>query len=248
MRNYRLQGIILRHRDQGEADRVLIVFSQERGKVELIAKGVRWAKSRLGGSLQPFLQVRLEIAEGKMRDVITGVHVIKSYEVSDDVSLYGAVSAMAEAVDQLEPLDQDNPKVFSLIERHLESSRGADADRQTLLLMAFLLQLLSLHGLRPELDKCVRCGSKLSEDKNYYSVYQGGVMCGKCKAGGLAGQLIQPDSIKTLRFFLSQSWEEIARLRVKEETITEIRRIVSRLITQAIDRPLQASDFIRQTN
>ena len=45
----KVQGVILRSLRYGEADRILHLYTPQRGKVGAIAKGVRRARSRFGG-------------------------------------------------------------------------------------------------------------------------------------------------------------------------------------------------------
>src|SRR5215217_4983178 len=59
------EGIVLRGIRYGEADRVLHLYTPERGRVSAIAKGVRRAKSRFGGRLEPFFRLQLVLYEGR---------------------------------------------------------------------------------------------------------------------------------------------------------------------------------------
>jgi len=63
-RTFHAQAVVLRHIEYGEADRILTLFSLERGKFQAIAKGVRKIKSRKAGHLEPFTYVSLFLAEG----------------------------------------------------------------------------------------------------------------------------------------------------------------------------------------
>src|ERR687895_29919 len=59
------EAIVLRGIRYGEADRVLHLYTPERGRVSAIAKGVRRAKSRFGGRLEPFFRLDLVLYEGR---------------------------------------------------------------------------------------------------------------------------------------------------------------------------------------
>ena len=52
------EGIVLRSIRYGEADRVLHLYTPDRGRLGAIAKGVRRARSRFGGRLEPFFRAR----------------------------------------------------------------------------------------------------------------------------------------------------------------------------------------------
>ena len=63
-RSFRVDAVVLRHSDWGEADRLLVMFTRELGKVRAIAKGVRKLRSRKAGHLEPFTRSNLLLACG----------------------------------------------------------------------------------------------------------------------------------------------------------------------------------------
>ncbi|HVN15979.1 MAG TPA: DNA repair protein RecO, partial [Anaerolineales bacterium] len=60
-RSFRMEAIVLRHGDWGEADRLLTLYTREQGKVRAIAKGARKLTSRKAGHLEPFTHVKLQL-------------------------------------------------------------------------------------------------------------------------------------------------------------------------------------------
>ena len=79
-RSYRAQGVVLRHVEVGEADRILTFYTLEYGKVQAIAKGIRKMKSRKAGHLEPFSRVELMLAKGRNLDVISQAEAQNTYE------------------------------------------------------------------------------------------------------------------------------------------------------------------------
>src|ERR671938_254436 len=59
------EAIVLRTIRYGEADRVLHLYTPDRGRVSAIPKGVRKARSRFGGRLEPFFRARLVLYQGR---------------------------------------------------------------------------------------------------------------------------------------------------------------------------------------
>ena len=64
------EAIVLRSIRYGEADRILHLYTPDRGRLSAIAKGVRRAKSRFGGRLEPYFRLRLVLYEGRS-DLLT---------------------------------------------------------------------------------------------------------------------------------------------------------------------------------
>ena len=63
-RTYKTEAIVLRSLRFSEADRILHLYTSERGRIGAIAKGVRKTKSRFGARLEPLSHVELMLHEG----------------------------------------------------------------------------------------------------------------------------------------------------------------------------------------
>src|SRR5688500_3489617 len=99
---YKITGVILRRRNYGEADRILSIFSPDRGKVEAIAKGARKMKSKLGGHLELFSEIALMLAKGRNLDVVTGARLQKHFsKIAEDLDRLQVAYLICEIVDKL---------------------------------------------------------------------------------------------------------------------------------------------------
>src|SRR5437870_10329790 len=78
-RVYRVDAVILKRSDMGEADRLLTIFTPSLGKVRVIAKGVRKIQSRKSGHVELFTHVNLLIARGRNLDIVTQAETIEPY-------------------------------------------------------------------------------------------------------------------------------------------------------------------------
>src|SRR3954465_11078047 len=63
--SFKTEAVVLRSIRFGEADRVLPLYTADRGRVGAVAKGARRLKSRLGGRLEPLTRVLLVMHEGR---------------------------------------------------------------------------------------------------------------------------------------------------------------------------------------
>ena len=70
-RSLKVEGIVLRHREWGEADRMLTLFTRELGKVQALAKGIRKPRSRKAGHVEPFSRATLLLARGRSFFILT---------------------------------------------------------------------------------------------------------------------------------------------------------------------------------
>jgi DNA repair protein RecO (recombination protein O) len=178
----KLEGIVLRSIRYGEADRVLHLYTPERGRVSAIAKGVRRPRSRFGGRLEPFFRVRLLLHEGRSDLLtVTGAETISAHpRLREDVrGLEGAARA-CEAVARVFDDGDPHAGVYNLLANEL-ALLDADPARATRAnALAFRLKLLLAAGFAPHLAGCAGCGER--EHLVGFSGAAGGVVCGACEA------------------------------------------------------------------
>jgi len=119
-RTYRTEGIIIKRTNFGEADRLLTVFTKHKGKLKLIAKGVRRLNSRKKGHLELFSQTRLFMAKGKNLDIITEAETINNFpSLRKNLTQVQTAYLFCELIDQLTAENQAHPKVYQLLTNSL---------------------------------------------------------------------------------------------------------------------------------
>lgn len=179
-RAYKTSAIVLRGRAYGEADRILTLFTTERGKIDAIAKGVRRTKSHLAGRLEFANQVQLGMHRGRNLDVV----VCADLECANWQSLvqpehFAAANLAIELIDAFCEPDLPLPDVYAL----LSAALGAigQSPEPLALLPRFSLRLLEALGLAPPADRCVRCGSDFTGAGAWLDPDQGGFACEACR-------------------------------------------------------------------
>ncbi|MBA2504849.1 MAG: DNA repair protein RecO [Thermoleophilaceae bacterium] len=175
---------MLRSIRYGEADRVLHLYSEKRGRMGAVAKGVRRVRSRFGGRLEPMSRVTLQLHEGRGELLtVTGAETVHAHQNIREhrAGLDRAVQA-CDAVLKLLDTNESNPPAYNLLCRQLallDEDPGANATRPNAL--AFRLKLLLAAGFVPELASCAACGER--EHLGAFSGAAGGVVCDACEAG-----------------------------------------------------------------
>ena len=174
---------MLRSIRYGEADRILHLYSRERGRIGAIAKGVRRVKSRFGGRLEPLFRVDLIAHEGRGELVtVTSAETVDAHPGLRERrhSLERATQA-CDAVLRLLDSQEPNRAAYNLLchELRLLDVEPAAATRAQAL--AFRLKLLLAAGFAPELAACASCGER--EHLGAFSASAGGVVCPGCEAG-----------------------------------------------------------------
>jgi len=182
----------------GEADRILHVYTLHRGRLSAIAKGVRRARSRFGGRLEPFFRLQLELHEGRGELLtVTGADTVDAHaRLRGDARALDSASRACDAVGRLFETSEPHPAVFHLLCRQLAllderagalggaTPGAADTTGAWAGALSFRLKLLLAAGLAPQLGACASCGAQ--EHLVGFSGAAGGVVCSACEAGSFA--------------------------------------------------------------
>lgn len=172
-----LTGIVLKRRSFREEDRFITVFTDELGKVELLAKGSRKSTSKLAGMLEPATQIRVGMVRGRSFDRLTSARALTVYPaLKSSLASTVATGIVLQAVDLVTAREHPDP----FMARFLRSALG-DLDRGVsgpLVLGRGLFVILHAGGLKPELSRCERCGRVLSADEtSSLNLTSGGLLC-----------------------------------------------------------------------
>lgn len=218
------EAIVLRSLRYGEADRILHLYTPRRGRVSAIAKGVRRARSRFGGRLEPFFRLQLDLHEGRGELLtVTGAETVEGYpRLRSDARALDAAARACDAVGRLFETDEPHPGVFNLLCRRLSlldsGTAGAASGRSDAL--AFRLKLMLAAGLAPQLGACAGCGER--EHLVGFSGAAGGVVCGACEAVSFA---LDADAYRFMTEALGQSLAEVPN--APEAALGQVERAIS---------------------
>src|SRR5512140_3721553 len=99
--SFRVSAVVLRHKDWGEADQLLTLYTREQGKLRVVAKGARKITSRKAGHLQPFTYVNLQLARGRDLMIVTQAETVNAFlGIGADLMKTGYASYVIELLDR----------------------------------------------------------------------------------------------------------------------------------------------------
>lgn len=250
-RLYRTDAVILRRHDVGEADRLLTLYTPERGKVRAIAKGARKPSSRKAGHLELFMHSSLLIAKGRNLDLITQAETIHGYRaLREDLERLTQAHYVAELLDQLSTEGQESKLTFDLLVTTLQ--RLCDTHDLMLTTRIYELRLLALEGYQPQLFRCLDCGETIQPVTNYFDPTQGGVLCPRCGEGlstrrnNKLVREVSLNTLKVLRYLQTHNYEQSMRLRLKPSTHRDAETLMLHYITYVLERNLKSVEFLNR--
>ena len=179
---YRDVGVVLRTYKLRESDRIVVIMTQDNGKVRAVAKGVRKTKSKFGARLEPMSHVRLLLYRGRELDIVSQAESVESLApLLSSLDRASQGIAAIEAVDQLGLEREPNPRLYRMAVGVLRTIAERPA---ALNVSAFYWKLLAAEGLEPQLDACVRCGEAEPDVQLVsFDLNEGGVLCRACRSG-----------------------------------------------------------------
>jgi DNA repair protein RecO (recombination protein O) len=221
---FKTEAIVCRSIRYGEADRVLHLYTQERGRVGAIAKGSRRPRSRFGGRLEPFFRLELMLYEGRgeLMTVTSAATVAGHPRLRESAAGLTVAARACDSVLRLLDSAEPNHAAYNLLSHYLALLDSDDsADRATAL--SFRLKLALAAGFVPELSACAQCGEP--EDLVAFAGSAGGVVCGACEAGGFA---FSPEAHAFMVEALGNSLAEVPD--ATEVTLNQVERAVTETV------------------
>jgi len=161
---YTLNAIILKRQNFKDDDLLITVYSLERGKIVLQAKGAKKIKSKLAGHLEPLTFSCLNIIHGKHIDQLIGAQIIQSYHcLKSNLMLVGYANYFVELIYELTHEQYPDQQVFNLLKKSLDFLDKADINSCKIARISFGFKLLHLLGF----DSSVNTQLALNQEISY---------------------------------------------------------------------------------
>lgn len=127
MHTFKTEGIILKRKNIGEADRILTVFSKHFGKIQLRAKGIRKVPSRRSAHVELLNTVTCSFYKGKSIPVLIEVQTQEAFStIKSDLKKVGFAYYLCEVVDGLCPDNQEYGELYHLLFQTLHALTSTD--------------------------------------------------------------------------------------------------------------------------
>ena len=246
-RTYRTEAIVIRRSDFGEADRLLTLFSADRGKVRAIGKGARKPQSRKTGHVELFMRSKFLIAAGRDLDIVTQAEMVEAYPaLRDDLVRATYASYAVELLDRFTVDDDPHRDIFDLLAAALSWFATLPADELLLPARYYELRLLSLTGFQPRLFNCLHCGEPIQEQDQFFSVDLGGLLCPNCGPVDPRARPVSAVGGKVMRYLQTRPWDAVGQLRLRPAVLHEVERVMHDYLTHILERNLKSADFIQR--
>jgi DNA repair protein RecO (recombination protein O) len=233
----KLEAIVLSTLDYGERDRIVRLLSAEQGRFAAMARGARGSVKRFGGVLD--LGNRVEIVgrhgSGELWNLQSANLLSPRLRIREDIVRLALCTYACELCGALAQEEHEEPRLFGLLETFLTLLDALQGSPKVAFRLALEAKALSYAGWTPALDRCTRCGEKLSEPV-VFDPGAGGAMHATCGAG----QVLSLDFLGAL--------DRLRRQRLRETLDDEVPAgpslLLARFAEHHTGRGLLSLDFL----
>jgi DNA repair protein RecO (recombination protein O) len=244
-RSHRVEAIVLRHSNWGEADRLLWLYTRELGKVRAVAKGARKPRSRKSGHLEPFTRASLLLSWGREIYIVTQAEAMDAHlALREDLLRIGYASYVIELLDRFTYEEGENPPLYRLLTETLARLDG-EPDPE-FAVRYYEMRLLDLVGFRPQLFHCANCETEILPQDQFFSADKGGVLCPRCGAGTPGVRPVSMFALKALRHLQRSNYPQARRLRLSLAVHRELENLAGHYLTYLLERNLNTPSFLRR--
>ncbi len=181
--SYTTDAINLKSYNLSESDKIVLMYTKDKGLIKGIAKGVKKAKSKLGARMDLLVANSVMLHEGKTFNTICQAECINTFKKTrTDLDKIFYSMYVAEVVSNF-GLEQDpcSENIYNLLYKTLDAISYASNKIEILLaVIKFQFKIMKETGFSIELDSCLRCGKDINCDHLYFVSDLGGVICSKC--------------------------------------------------------------------
>ncbi|MCX6056285.1 MAG: DNA repair protein RecO [Chloroflexi bacterium] len=244
-RTLRVDAVVLSHKEWGEADQLLVLFTREHGKMRAIAKGVRKMQSRKAGHLEPFSHTTLMLAKGHDSWIVTQAETIQAFvPLREDLQLMTYAAYVIELLDRFTYEEGQNWHLYQLVVETLTNL--ASLEDPYIVIRYYEMRILDLLGFRPMLFECVRCHREILAEDQFFSAQQGGVLCPSCGSRAESSRLVSMEALRYLRHFQRGDYLNAQKANPPLEDRNEIEGLMNHYLTFILERKLNAPEFLKK--
>ncbi len=233
------EAVVLRHYSLAEADRIVVFFTREFGKIRAVAAGVRKTSSRLGGVLELLNHVRIQVYGREGGDLyrIRQCEIIHSFLGKRALPERMCVGCyFAECISEFVQENYPSPLLFRLLLATL--SAGETRGVSEALVRYFEIWLLKLSGLLPDYGYCSGCGECVKGIGLFAMEASGLALCARCAHG--RGMRIGPSATALIDEILTRPPDDFAIRTLAEPVSRDLENLTQTILVASLEKRLKS--------
>jgi DNA repair protein RecO (recombination protein O) len=250
MRPQTVEALVLRTYRYGEADRIVVFLTEDRGKRRGVAKNATKSRRRFGAALEPLTRGLVTFVEREGRELVrvdriepsmSPMRAVAGRPIEDGAHVLGTAAYFAELIDEWAPVGSPNERLFRLGASVGEAlCAGGGVDR---LSRYFEYWLLRLEGVYPGLEACARCHEASLGDGAWLAAAERAFVCDRCGYGGIR---LSADALGFLRQARTAPPADLDAMPVTIDGLRELERAHHLLMAMHLERDVRSARVVRE--
>ncbi|MFA5757948.1 MAG: DNA repair protein RecO [Clostridia bacterium] len=217
MDNIKCNAIVLSSKDYKEKDKIITLFSPDRGKFNAVLKSVKIANAKLKFAAQPFCFGEFMLVEHCGMYTVSGCTLVESfYEITTDLNKYYVGGAILEATSAIVLPEQIESGLFIEILKALKNLAYSSINER-IILIKFFLNIFSALGYKFSFTKCASCGCNFTV-KRFLNLNNGEICCGQCHTYDSIE--ISPEVHSCFRIINSTEYDRLDSVKINIDVLT----------------------------
>lgn len=181
--NFVTDAINLKSYNLSESDKIIVMYSKDKGLIRGVAKGVKKPKSKLGARMDLLVANTLMLHKGKNLDTICQADVLNTFnKTRQDIDKIFYSMYVTEVVSNFgTEEDPSSEAIYNILYKALNSISSAENKVEIMLaVIKFQLKMMIETGFAIEFDTCLCCHNHVGADTMYFVPHIGGIVCKNC--------------------------------------------------------------------
>ncbi len=246
MEQHSSKGLILRAKDLGESDLLVLFFTPHMGLLKGVAKAARKSRKRFVNCLDHFCLSELEYHRKSENQLflVDSCKLIRGFEqLRTDYRLLTYASYFAELTETLFPLYVRCDEMFQLLVYcfHLLCN-GEPPDEVRII---FEGRAMAHGGYAINFEHCCKCGrSYRGEGRAVFVAEKGGIACLRCMKESKMYPGMDPESVKVLAIIQDLKNKTAPRPDLSGKSGEELKRVLDQHILYRLGRKLKSRKYL----
>ncbi len=258
MPSYKTKSIILKSYNLGEADRIIKLYSQDKGLIDAVAKGARKIKSKFGGRLELYNFIECELSKGRNLDIINQAEIIKTFKnIPGDFNKFLFCQLISEIILKTNLAGAENaPVLFKLIYvcfSEIDTIPEGDIYSIEKTGVFFISKFLKITGYAPLVHSCTKCGNQTGmgmEEGNIFSIRLGGILCRQCAAEVANYPDLKKLISKEQHYFIiklfSATFKDFRAVNMSPEDLNDVCRLIGEYMRYHTDCNIDIPNYLNR--
>ena len=244
-------AINLKAYNLSESDKIIVMYSKDKGLIRGVAKGVKKPKSKLGARMDLLVANTLMLHKGKNLDTICQAEVLNTFnKTRQDIDKIFYSMYVTEVVNNFGLEDDPSSEViYNLLYKALNTISAAQNKVEILIaVIKFQLKMMIESGFSIEFDTCLHCRCDIGEETMYFVPTAGGVVCKECAGKLYSAKKQMPHKLRDFfKQMATNDFDEIGEYETKanEKVCTVSFQVLKEYIELKSPRKFQSTEMLQ---